>query len=443
MTEAFFPIGLRMDGRQVIIVGAGEVAARKAGKLSMAGAKLMVIAPEFHPSRDYFLELGATLVEGPYRGLGNTLRPFLVIAATNDPAVNTQVARDARALGALLVRVDDPDDSDITFPATLRRGRLSVSFATDGASPTLARRLRENAESQFDASYTVLTEVIARLQQLARYKALPRESQRKFLSWERISVIRSIVAKSGEHAAFDAAVQQLEAFNDTTPATKMRESSAMPAAGVIDLSPSESGASESGEPTRRYSEPTTARGVIRLSGAQGLFIVHTGDGKGKTSAAMNLVLRHLGHGMSVRVIQFIKNPKDFEYGDVLILERLQREGLPVAVTMMGAGYTWRTGDSDECRELAARGWEQAAAAILNPAIDLVVCDELHIALNHKHLDLKPVLQTIAARPLSSHVVTTGRNAPEELLAAADLVTDFVPVKHPYQAGVRAQAGIEY
>lgn len=438
MTEAFFPIGLRMDGRQVIIVGAGEVAARKAGKLSMAGAKLMVIAPEFHPSRDFFLELGATLVEGPYRGLGNSLRPFLVIAATNDPAVNTQVARDARALGALLVRVDDPDDSDITFPATLRRGRLSVSFATDGASPTLARRLRENAESQFDASYAVLTEVIARLQQLARYKALPRESQRKFLSWERISVIRGIIARSGEHAAFDAAVQQLETFAETRPESEKHDPPEAASPGTLDLD-----GADAAQPTRRYSEPTTARGVIRLSGAQGLFIVHTGDGKGKTSAAMNLVLRHLGHGKSVRVIQFIKNPKDFEYGDVLILERLQREGLPIAVTMMGAGYTWRTGDSDECRELAARGWEQAAAAILNPAIDLVVCDELHIALNHKHLDLKPVLQTIAARPLSSHVVTTGRNAPDELLAAADLVTDFVPVKHPYQAGVRAQAGIEY
>lgn len=436
MSETFFPIGLRMEGRLVVIVGAGEVAARKAAKLAISGAKLMVIAPEFFPSRDHFLEIGATLVEGPYRGLGNALRPFLVIAATSDSGVNAQVARDARALGALVVRVDDPDDSDMVFPATLRRGRLSVSFATDGATPSLARRLRENAESQFDASYAVLTEVVARLQQLARYKALPKHAQRRFLSWERISSIRATIAKSGEHAAFDAIVQQLETFVDPSSESMVRE--------VRVSSPSHPAAdSDFGERTTRYSEPTTARGMIRLSGAQGLYIVHTGDGKGKTSAAMNLVLRHLAHGKTVSVIQFIKNPEDFEYGDVMMLERLRRDGLPVAVTMLGAGYTWRTGDSEECRELASRGWEQAASAILNPSIDLVVCDELHIALNHKHLELRPVLQTIAARPLSSHVVTTGRNAPEELVAAADLVTDFVAVKHPYQGGVRAQAGIEY
>jgi cob(I)alamin adenosyltransferase len=175
----------------------------------------------------------------------------------------------------------------------------------------------------------------------------------------------------------------------------------------------------------------------------GLVIVHTGDGKGKTSAALNLVYRHLAHGKRAAVFFFIKNPADFEYGDVMMLEHLARQGYPVTVSMMGAGYTWRTGDSEVCRALARIAWERAATAIGDPAIDVVVCDELHIALRHGHLDLEPVLETLARRPTTSHVVTTGRDAPEALVAMADLVTEFAAVKHPLRSGVRAQAGIEY
>lgn len=407
MTEAFLPLGIRMQGRMVTIVGAGAVAARKAKKLVGAGAQISVIAPRCLPSKDHWLALGASIVEKPYAGLDDAPRPFLVVAATDDPSINTQVARDARALGALVVRSDDPEDSDLAFPATLRRGKMTVSYATDGASPALARLLREHAELQFDDSYAALTEVLVRLRQVERFDALAPAAQRGFLSWERVTAARRTIERLGADAALGALVSELDALRLNAP----------------------QGAADSG--------------LAASSKARGLFIVHTGDGKGKTSAAMNLVYRHLAHGKSACVVHFIKNPNDFEYGDVILLERLRALGLPVTVTMLGAGYTWRTGNSDECRRLAALGWERAAAAILDPKIALVVCDELHIALRHGHLTLEPVLQTIGSRPASSHVVSTGRNAPDELLALADLVTDFAAVKHPFSQGVRAQPGIEY
>jgi cob(I)alamin adenosyltransferase len=172
-------------------------------------------------------------------------------------------------------------------------------------------------------------------------------------------------------------------------------------------------------------------------------LVHTGNGKGKTSAALNLVYRHLAHGKRAKVVFFVKNPDNYEYGDVTMLEALKHQGYPVTVAMLGAGFTWRTGDTDEVRQLAKTAWSLAESAIFDPAVDLVVCDELHIALHYGQLELEPVLQALAKRPATSHVVTTGRNAPEALMAVADLVTEFTEVKHPFRSGVKAQAGIEY
>jgi cob(I)alamin adenosyltransferase len=172
-------------------------------------------------------------------------------------------------------------------------------------------------------------------------------------------------------------------------------------------------------------------------------VVHTGSGKGKTSAALNLVYRHLAHGKTARVVQFVKRAADFDYGDQRMLDRLAALGDPVSLSVLGAGFTWNGRPSDAHVSMAIAAWECAAAAILDPAIDLVVCDELHIALAHGHLKLEPVLSTIARRPAHCHVVTTGRRAPQALLDAADLVTEFVEVKHPFKAGVEAQAGIEF
>lgn len=175
----------------------------------------------------------------------------------------------------------------------------------------------------------------------------------------------------------------------------------------------------------------------------GLFIVHTGAGKGKTTAAMGLALRQLAHGRRVAIIHFVKDPAAFAYGDSGFFARLAEQGLPVRTTMLGAGYTWRPAARERNRQLAAEAWEVAAAAIADPMVDMVVCDELHIALHHGFLDREPVLTAIAARPAHTHVVSTGRDASESLIAAADLVTDFTAIKHPFDAGVHAQAGIEY
>jgi cob(I)alamin adenosyltransferase len=175
----------------------------------------------------------------------------------------------------------------------------------------------------------------------------------------------------------------------------------------------------------------------------GLYLLHTGNGKGKSSAALNLVYRHLAHGKSAAVFFFVKNPDNFDYGDIKMLEVLRSHGYPVTITMMGAGFTWVTGDTEEVRQLACNAWELASGAIMDPKIDLVVCDELHIALHYHQLPLEPVLETLTKRPKASHVVTTGRNAPDALVAIADLVTEFTEVKHPYHAGVKAQRGIEF
>jgi cob(I)alamin adenosyltransferase len=151
----------------------------------------------------------------------------------------------------------------------------------------------------------------------------------------------------------------------------------------------------------------------------------------------------LAHGKSAAVFFFVKNPDNFDYGDIKMLEALRKQGYRVTVTMMGAGFTWVTGDTEEVRQLASRAWEQASDAIMDPKIDLVVCDELHIALHYHQLPIGPVLQALTNRPKTSHVVTTGRNAPDALVSIADLVTEFNEVKHPYHAGVKAQRGIEF
>lgn len=180
-----------------------------------------------------------------------------------------------------------------------------------------------------------------------------------------------------------------------------------------------------------------------IDAPKGLLMVHTGNGKGKTSAALNLVYRHLAHGKRAAVVQFVKQRGDYAYGDVLMLEDLAKLGYPITLTMLGTGFTWNRADLARSRKVAEAAWDIAANAIADPKVDLVVCDELHIGLSYGFLDLEPVMHGIRSRPDSCHVVTTGRNAPQALLDAADLVTDFVEVRHPYRAGIKAQAGIEY
>ncbi|HKQ55123.1 MAG TPA: cob(I)yrinic acid a,c-diamide adenosyltransferase [Methyloceanibacter sp.] len=171
---------------------------------------------------------------------------------------------------------------------------------------------------------------------------------------------------------------------------------------------------------------------------KGLLIVHTGTGKGKSTAAFGLALRMLGRGRRVGVVQFIKGAWHTAERDTLATF-----GDLVAWHAMGEGFTWET--QDRARDVAAaeRAWTKAKELIADPSFSLVVLDELNIALRYDYLDLDRVLETLAARRPDLHVVVTGRNAKPELVEAADLVTEMTLVKHHFAAGVKAQEGIEF
>jgi cob(I)alamin adenosyltransferase len=172
---------------------------------------------------------------------------------------------------------------------------------------------------------------------------------------------------------------------------------------------------------------------------KGLLLVHTGAGKGKSTAAFGLVLRALGHGWRVGVVQFVKGA--WATGERAVLE--ERFADLVSWHTMGEGFTWETQDRDRDVAAATRAWAQATALMADPAIRLVVLDELNIALRYDYLPLAEVVETLANRRPGLHVVVTGRNAKPELIAAADLVTEMTPVKHHFKAGVKAQEGIEF
>lgn len=181
----------------------------------------------------------------------------------------------------------------------------------------------------------------------------------------------------------------------------------------------------------------------RKGNERGLYILFTGLGKGKTSSAMNMVYRHLAHDLPVAVVQFVKNAEAYPDGDRRMLETLSDRGFPVSIHTLGGGFTWETQDPEQDRAMAAIAWEQASQYILDPNISLVVLDELHIALKKEQLAVDPILSTIQSRPTQSHVVSTGRYAPQALIDAADLVTEMTRIKHPISQGIPAQLGIEF
>ena len=171
---------------------------------------------------------------------------------------------------------------------------------------------------------------------------------------------------------------------------------------------------------------------------KGLLIVHTGPGKGKSTAAFGLALRVLGHGGSVGVVQFIKGA--WQSGERAALESF---GERVEWHSMGEGFTWETQDLARDVAAARRAWEKAREMMDNPAFGLVILDEMNIALRYDYLPLDKVVATLAARREGLHVVVTGRNAKPALIEAADLVTEMGLVKHHFKAGVKAQQGIEF
>jgi cob(I)alamin adenosyltransferase len=171
---------------------------------------------------------------------------------------------------------------------------------------------------------------------------------------------------------------------------------------------------------------------------KGLLIVHTGTGKGKSTAAFGLALRMLGRGHRVGVVQFVKGAWHSAERDALA-----RFGDQLVWHTMGEGFTWET--QDRARDVAAaeRAWVKARELMADPNLAMLILDELNIALRYEYLDLTAVIAALAARPPGLHVVVTGRNAKPELLAAADLVTEMTLVKHHFAAGVKAQPGIEF
>jgi cob(I)alamin adenosyltransferase len=171
---------------------------------------------------------------------------------------------------------------------------------------------------------------------------------------------------------------------------------------------------------------------------KGLLIVHTGTGKGKSTAAFGLALRMLGRGKRVGVVQFIKGGWHSAERDALAAF-----GDQVSWHTMGEGFTWETQDLKRDVAAAERAWAKALELMADPAFTLVILDELNIALRYDYLDLAAVIAALRGRREGLHIVVTGRNAKPELIAAADLVTEMTLVKHHFAAGVKAQPGIEF
>jgi cob(I)alamin adenosyltransferase len=175
------------------------------------------------------------------------------------------------------------------------------------------------------------------------------------------------------------------------------------------------------------------------SSEKGLIIVHTGTGKGKTTAALGMVLRSLGHGHRVAIIQFIKGA--WEPAEKAVLEHWPEQ---LKFHAMGEGFTWETQDRARDRLKAQEAWAKALEYIQDPDYRLVLLDEINVALKLEYLGLAALLTGLAQKPEQSHVVLTGRGAPPGLIAAADLVTEMTLVKHPFrEQGIKAQAGIEF
>jgi cob(I)alamin adenosyltransferase len=171
---------------------------------------------------------------------------------------------------------------------------------------------------------------------------------------------------------------------------------------------------------------------------KGLLIVHTGPGKGKTTAALGLAVRAVGHGMKVGIIQFVKGAMDT--GEKAVFDALSDH---VEFRPMGEGFTWDT--QDRARDIAVTrtAWEAVKRMLEDPSYDMVIADELNIVLRYDYLPVEEVLEAAAARGPMQHFVVTGRKAPAALIEMADLVTEMTQVKHPFRDGLKAQAGIEF
>ena len=171
---------------------------------------------------------------------------------------------------------------------------------------------------------------------------------------------------------------------------------------------------------------------------KGLVIVHTGKGKGKSTAAMGLAIRAIGHGMNVGIVQFVKGV--WETGERAVLDKFPDL---VTIKAMGDGFTWETQDRERDIKAAETAWAASKDMIMSGAYKMVILDELNIVLRYDYIPLDDVIETLKAKPDDLHVVITGRNAKDDLIEVADLVTEMTLIKHPFRGGVKAQVGIEF
>jgi len=171
-----------------------------------------------------------------------------------------------------------------------------------------------------------------------------------------------------------------------------------------------------------------------------LIIIHTGDGKGKTTAALGLAMRTIAHGGRVAFVQFLKNPKDYKYA----VHKLEKENENLDVFTMGAGFTWETKDKAKDIKLAHETWQKAKELIFSKKYNMVVLDEINYAIHYDFLPEEEVINLLMEKPKELHLVLTGRNATKKIIEKADLVTEMKNIKHPYkEQGISAQKGIEW
>ncbi len=191
---------------------------------------------------------------------------------------------------------------------------------------------------------------------------------------------------------------------------------------------------------RKMAKKKAARDKILATKTEerGLIIVHTGKGKGKSTAAFGMVFRAIGHGFKIGIVQFVKGK--WGTGERDVLERFSDQ---VTIRAMGEGFTWDTQDRARDIRAARAAWDEARKMIMDPSHEMILLDELNICLRYDYLDINEVVAVLKDKPRDTHVIITGRNARDELLEIADLVTEMTQIKHPFRSGVKAQAGIEF
>lgn len=183
------------------------------------------------------------------------------------------------------------------------------------------------------------------------------------------------------------------------------------------------------------------RQLAEATEEKGLIIVHTGAGKGKSTASFGMAIRSLGQGMKVAIVQFIKGA--IHTGEAAFIEKISALGMPIEMHTLGEGFTWKTQDRERDIATAQKGWQKAVELMRDPTIDLVILDELNIATKYEYIATATVVEELLQKRPMLHVVITGRNASEELIEIADLVSEMKVIKHPYSRGIKPQKGVEF